>query len=390
MLISFALFGKVPRDLAPKDLLSQGRDRLLVSFEFICSGDRYKVTRDYDFKTKTGKNIVTLEKPKSDQDWQIAGPDLNTIKSVNQRISELLGIDAETFFKIVLLPQGEFAEFLQGTPSNRKAILEKLFPEFGIFKRMAELAAQQTSNLTGQRAWVASQLDRLQAPSETEMADRIAERDRTQTELTAAETERDRLAAELKTAKDLAEKVTELARQETALTQLRDREPEIQEQRATLAAARQAASLEASWQQYDSTRNLLATTTARLEDANAAWETARQSLVREQAQMEALQQQEAGLVAQETALVAAAEPAQACDRAAQEWQQAQTAWQERQTDLETARTQHDRALATVEDLAAPASSRPHRDGTLRPRRRSPRDFASHRATPVAPMGDSAV
>ncbi|MEO0948991.1 MAG: SMC family ATPase, partial [Cyanobacteria bacterium J06641_5] len=349
--ISFALFGKVPRDLTPKDLLSQGRDRLIVSFEFICSGDRYKVTRDYDFKTKSGKNVVTLEKPKSDRDWQIAGPDLNTIKSVNQRISELLGIDAETFFKIVLLPQGEFAEFLQGTPSNRKAILEKLFPEFGIFKRMAELATQQTSHLTGQRAWVASQLERLQAPTETEMAELMAERDRTQTDLTTAETERDRLAAELKTVKELVEKVTELAAQEVTLAQLQEREPEIQQQRETLAAARQATSLEANWQQYDSVRNLVATTKTRLEEATQALDVAQQNLARDQAQMDTLQQQEAVLATREATLAAAAAPAQACDRAAQAWQQAQADWQERQTALETARTQHDRALAIVEDLA---------------------------------------
>ena len=348
--ISFALFGKVPRDLAPKDLLSQGRDRLTVQFEFACGQERYKVTRDYDFKTKSGKTFVALEILEKPEKWRSLG--IDTVKGITQKISELLGIDAETFFKIVLLPQGEFAEFLQGTPSNRKAILEKLFPEFGIFKRMAELAAQQTSNLTGQRAWVASQLDRLQAPTEAEMAELIAERERAQTELTTAETERDRLAAELKTAKDLAEKVTELARQEMALAQLRDREPEIQQQRATLAAARQAASLEASWQQYDSARNLVAATTARLEEATRAWEAARQSLVCEQAKMEALQRQEAILVAREVALAAAAEPAQACDRTAREWQQAQTEWQERQTALETARTQHDRALAAVENLAA--------------------------------------
>lgn len=353
--ISFALFGKVPRDLAPKELLSQGQDHLTVSFEFVCGGDRYKVTRDYAYKTKSGKVNVTLEIPKQtskpEGDWQVAGPDLNTIKSVNQKISELLGIDAETFFKIVLLPQGEFAEFLQGTPSNRKAILEKLFPEFSIFKRMAELAAQQTSNLTGQRASVASQLDRLQVPTETELAALTAARDRTQTELAAAETERDRLAVELKTLQDLAAKVTELATAEADLTQLRAREPEIQQQRETLAAARQAAALEADWQQCDGARKALTTTTTRLEEADRALVAARQTFAREEAQQATLQEREAILIAREAALAAAAKPAETRDRAALEWQQAQTDWQERQTTLETARNQHDRALAAVEELA---------------------------------------
>ncbi len=347
--IAFALFGKVARDLNPKDLLSQGRDRLAVCFEFELGGERYRVTRDYDYKTKSGKVFVALETLDAAQKWRSMGFD--TIKAVNQKISDLLGIDPETFFKIVLLPQGEFAAFLKGTAGDRKAILEKLFPEFGIFKRMAELAAERTSTLSAQREWVASQLARLAAPTETQLAELTAACDRATAERTAAETERDRLALELAAARELAQKAAELARLRAEGGRLRARAPDIQQQRATLAAARQALALEAEWRQTETARSQQTEATTHHEVTDRTWVTSQQALASQQASLDTLHAQGETLKVREAALKAAAGPAQARDRATAEWQQAQAAWQERQTARDSAREACDLALERVETLA---------------------------------------
>jgi exonuclease SbcC len=47
---------------------------------------------------------------------------------VNRKIVELVGLEADEFFKIVLLPQGEFAEFLRQNTAERQKVLGKLFP----------------------------------------------------------------------------------------------------------------------------------------------------------------------------------------------------------------------------------------------------------------------
>ncbi|MDR0400065.1 MAG: AAA family ATPase [Treponema sp.] len=47
---------------------------------------------------------------------------------VNRKIVELVGLEADEFFKIVLLPQGEFAEFLRQNTNERQKVLGKLFP----------------------------------------------------------------------------------------------------------------------------------------------------------------------------------------------------------------------------------------------------------------------
>lgn len=348
--VAFALFGKVARNLNPRDLLSQGRDRLAVRFEFELAGDRYKVVRDYDFKTKSGKTFVSLEILDDSQKWRSTG--IDTIKGIDRKVSELLGIDPDTFFKIVLLPQGEFAAFLNGTPTQRKAILEKLFPEFGIFKRMAELATEKTSALDAQRDWIASQLTRLQAPTADELAAQTALAEDRATELAAAVAERDRLAAELKATRELVAKVAELASREAELARLQERAATIDGDRAALEAARQAALLEVAWCQIDAARTHRAAAATRTEAAVRTWESARQAFTERQARLEARQGEAETLTAREAALEAAVGPAQARDRAASDWQEAQVAWQERQATLETARQEHDRALESVEERAA--------------------------------------
>jgi exonuclease SbcC len=44
------------------------------------------------------------------------------------RLKSLIGLEADEFFKIVLLPQGEFAEFLKENTTERLKVLGKLFP----------------------------------------------------------------------------------------------------------------------------------------------------------------------------------------------------------------------------------------------------------------------
>ncbi|MDR2633745.1 MAG: AAA family ATPase [Treponema sp.] len=46
----------------------------------------------------------------------------------DHKIRELIGLQAEEFFKIVLLPQGAFAEFLKQNTNERREVLGKLFP----------------------------------------------------------------------------------------------------------------------------------------------------------------------------------------------------------------------------------------------------------------------
>lgn len=50
----------------------------------------------------------------------------SSIKGVASRVEELTGMDFARFTRAVLLPQGDFAAFLQGTANERSSILEKM------------------------------------------------------------------------------------------------------------------------------------------------------------------------------------------------------------------------------------------------------------------------
>jgi DNA repair protein SbcC/Rad50 len=49
------------------------------------------------------------------------------IGEADAEIEQLMGMSAEQFFQVVLLPQGEFAQFLRADAKNRAALLQKLF-----------------------------------------------------------------------------------------------------------------------------------------------------------------------------------------------------------------------------------------------------------------------
>ncbi|GHU86925.1 nuclease SbcCD subunit C [Spirochaetia bacterium] len=142
--ICFALYGKVPgsrgnyTNRLRSDHSANGMDGVaeddecLVSLEFSLGEKHYLTERSpkQEKKKKRGsgstiaEEIVVL--------YEIIDGEKNNSTSkkseADQKIRELIGLDAEEFFKIVLLPQGEFAEFLRQNTSERQKVLGKLFP----------------------------------------------------------------------------------------------------------------------------------------------------------------------------------------------------------------------------------------------------------------------
>ena len=49
------------------------------------------------------------------------------VGEADQEITDRLGMNADQFFQVILLPQGEFARFLRAPSDQRVELLEKLF-----------------------------------------------------------------------------------------------------------------------------------------------------------------------------------------------------------------------------------------------------------------------
>lgn len=63
--------------------------------------------------------------PTDEKAWT---PISSSVAEVNRTIAERTHLTKEQFLKVVLLPQGQFAQFLKSKPKERKELLKKMFP----------------------------------------------------------------------------------------------------------------------------------------------------------------------------------------------------------------------------------------------------------------------
>ena len=140
--ITYALFGKIARiegiqEETNTSLISQGQPRMAVSFEFKVGDENFKVSRD---TRRQGATTVRLEVLEGDE-WHSHGEGADSVRQVNKRIPEIIGLNYDAFTRSVILPQGKFAELLVGDGTKRRKILTELLG-LELFAEMAGFANQ--------------------------------------------------------------------------------------------------------------------------------------------------------------------------------------------------------------------------------------------------------
>jgi exonuclease SbcC len=134
----FALYGTIPRlddDRLVAPSISQGGNEARVSLRFELSGSEYVATRVVR-RTKTGG--ATTKEARLECDGDVLAGDA---KGMNVAVAELIGLPFNHFTRCVILPQGEFAQFLHDKPSDRQDLLVKLL-DLGVYERMRRRAVQ--------------------------------------------------------------------------------------------------------------------------------------------------------------------------------------------------------------------------------------------------------
>lgn len=119
--INFALFGKVERSREKLDIINYRSEAAEVKFEFdvLTEGKRRRYAVERSIKKKSGLHKAVLY----EDDACIA----DNASTVTKKITDILGVDAEDFRKCIALPQGEFSQFVKSQPSERIALIERLF-----------------------------------------------------------------------------------------------------------------------------------------------------------------------------------------------------------------------------------------------------------------------
>ena len=149
--IAFALYGRVPGErgtasgsapTTPPGLTTE------VELEATIGGRRLRITRkpEQDRPKKAGVGFtkeqaaVRLDEQSASGGW---GEQVTRVVEADQEIRDLMGMSAEQFFQVVLLPQGQFAQFLQARGAGeRGSCCSKLFST-DRFRRVEDWLAER-------------------------------------------------------------------------------------------------------------------------------------------------------------------------------------------------------------------------------------------------------
>jgi len=133
--MGFALYGTVPGERGKAGRLRSDHApahlRTEIRLEVTLAGRRVRITRSpQQERRKQRGDGTTTEPARVLLEEQVAGSwtTLSTrIQEAADEILDLVGMSAEQFFQVVLLPQGEFAQFLKARSDKRGELLQRLF-----------------------------------------------------------------------------------------------------------------------------------------------------------------------------------------------------------------------------------------------------------------------
>jgi exonuclease SbcC len=218
----YALYGRTPQiGKETKKLIASGVGTARVRLLFEVDGAAWEVTRVI---RDQGASQVVLHREGD------GGVEASGERSVNERISDIVGLDYDSFCSSVTLPQGEFDRFLKATPSDRSKILKRIF-RYERVDAMREGAKRRLAGIEVELKAVQAELAALPADPQSLLAGLEAER---------AEREL-RIATLREGAADFAAAQGVVAAAAERLARIRNRTEVLE---ATLAAIPASASLE--------------------------------------------------------------------------------------------------------------------------------------------------
>ncbi|TCL76866.1 exonuclease SbcC [Hydrogenispora ethanolica] len=157
--ITLALYGSVKRAAKnTQGILNSQKDRLEVAFTFAIgpAEDRrsYRVERSFR-RNKEKRDSVTagvcrlIELGAGGETILADGP-----TEVTRRVEEIIGLTMEDFTRSVVLPQGEFSQFLKLRDADRVRMMERIFA-------LAEYGSKLSEKVKGERERLGAELDRV-------------------------------------------------------------------------------------------------------------------------------------------------------------------------------------------------------------------------------------
>ena len=128
----YALYGRTSGDRTGEKMRSDYADsseRTEVIFDFMLGDKTYRATRSpaqmVDKKRGSGQTLAAMQASLSELE---DGKEINTLRTgIEEAAGKLIGLNADQFCQVILLPQGDFRKLLVAKADEREAILKQLF-----------------------------------------------------------------------------------------------------------------------------------------------------------------------------------------------------------------------------------------------------------------------
>lgn len=124
-----------------------------IQFTFQVKEKSYRITRAPQQlqKKKRGDGYREVSASVELMELESEQPPLTKDTEVKEQIQQIIGLKVEQFRKIVMIPQGDFKEFLYANTTNKEEILRKIFGT-DLYKKIQEQLTQQANALKSEVA----------------------------------------------------------------------------------------------------------------------------------------------------------------------------------------------------------------------------------------------
>lgn len=151
--IVFALYGQVGGPHASSDRMrshaNTGESESVVSLVFETASGIFRIRRTPQFERPKRKGSGVTTQQATVKLWRLCDPESDAGELLSSRHGEVedeiyrhVGLTRAQFLQTVILPQGEFANFLRAKPEQRKDLLQRLF-DTELFEHLTVALEQQ-------------------------------------------------------------------------------------------------------------------------------------------------------------------------------------------------------------------------------------------------------
>ena len=141
----FTLFGWLPRGLDFDKVVRTGEQEMSTAINFEHREEIYRVARTYSKKGR-GKSTLELQRQAGDRWEPLSG---TTIRETEEKIKNLLRLDANTFINSSMILQGGANKYTAALPSERKEVLKKIIG-LDIYDQLLEAAKKHATRVDGE------------------------------------------------------------------------------------------------------------------------------------------------------------------------------------------------------------------------------------------------